>query len=204
MAKQNYGFDVDGVLADFIRAFQCLIIDISGKNLFEPQDADNPPTWHWPQHRGYSNELMDFNTGPVWRHIKSSPDFWRELGEHDGASTLAMVIADLERKHDIYFVTNRQGDTAKQQTEEWLTEHIGLDAPTVLISEQKGMCAKALKLDAYIDDNLKNCLDVAERSPDTRCYLLTKAYNQSDLALPESIRRVNTLGQMLDYELLNL
>lgn len=207
------GFDIDGVLANFIPAYQDLVVEVAGEDRFLPGDNVNPPCWNWPQHRGYSEEVV----GEVWKQIIASPSFWNGLGPLEGASTLALVYEDLCRRHDLYFITARPGARAKAQTEEWLGYYIagmsGYD-PTVLISSDKGLCCKALKLDAYIDDNLDNVdsvsVETAPRDkkglrvglPTTRTYLLDRNYNQG--ATCSGITRVRSVGQMLDYELLAL
>lgn len=202
------GFDVDGVLAKFTAAYQRLFVRIDGRELFQPGDEENPPTWHWPQMRGYSEDTAK----SVWEHIMRDPSFWSRLAPLDGAETLSMCIAELERKHDVYFITNRPGENAKQQTEEWLRNYIGLTSPTVLISGDKAACCAALKLTAYVDDFLENieaCVQanadervtatVQQRKLkfDTRLFLLNRNYNQS--SSDAGFTRVRSVGQMLDY-----
>ena len=202
------GFDVDGVLASFTPAYQALVIKhAGGVNLFHPNDDKHPPCWDWPEHRGYKKGVMQ----AVWKDIKTSHAFWLSLSETPDCSTLRMVVLDLLRHHDVYFITSRPGSTAKWQTEQWLILHLGIERPTVLISIEKGLCAKALNLDCYIDDNLDNVNDVSQQThpqtgalsmPSTRTYLLNKSYNQQTEGL--FVRRVYTVGQFLDAELANL
>lgn len=193
------GFDVDGVLADFIPAYQRLVVEVAGEDKFLPGDDRDPPCWNWPEARGYDSGTV----AAVWQRIITSRNFWSRLEPLDGAGTLAMVMPHLKRHHDIYFVTARPGLDAKKQTEGWLALYVG-GMPTVLISKHKGAVAAVLGLDAYIDDNLENCLGVAAQSPGTRCYLLDRRYNQDPmLCLPKSIIRVDSVGQMLDYETLH-
>jgi len=195
------GFDVDGVLANFFVPYQNLTLAVDGRNLFQPGDDTNPPTWNWPELRGYSKDVMS----EVWRLITASKSFWYNQPPLPGADTLALLIADLEHNHDVYYVTARPGATAKRQTEAWLARHIGYNdiRPTVLISSNKGYIAKALKLDVYVDDRLDNIVDVERVSPETRAYLLDYNYNR----VPEHqeiLRRVKTLGEVFDAELHNL
>lgn len=202
------GFDVDGVLANFIAAYQRLFVRISGVDLFQPGDDVNPPCWDWPQFRGYGDDIV----ASVWAHIGADPTFWARLAPLDGADTLSMCIADMEKRHDIYFITARFGKRDKQQTETWLRNYLGLPGPTVLISSDKGACAGALRLDAYIDDNLDNIRGVVQSNSDeqvtaniqgrppkfyTRPFLLNRAYNQG--IVESSYTRVRSVGQMLDY-----
>lgn len=197
------GLDVDGVLADFIPAYQALVVRMTGKDLFKPGDDVNPPCWDWPQFRGYT----DTEIKAVWAQIIADPEFWSKLKPLEGCDTLALCFEALSAEHDLYFITARPGARAKAQSEYWLWANVAGFSnrypTTVLISPAKGLCARALKLDAYIDDNLDNALSVASVSPATRTYLLDRNYNQS-AALPAEITRVRSVGQMLDYELNNL
>lgn len=214
------GFDVDGVLTRFDRAYQDLVIKTTGKDLFAPGDRENPPCWDWPEFRGYTKEEV----GKVWDLIKTDPHFWMNLEETSDVDTMKLVIGDLERHHDVYFISSRPGIRAKRQTEIWLYSRLNYHFnvrnvwPTVLISSEKGTCAAGLKLDAYIDDNFDNVVDVMKTSPTTKTFLLDKSYNQSKQTLVPvhrlkkkdgiiaywvideiPITRVVTLGQMLDH-----
>ena len=194
------GSDCDGVLADFASDYQSLIIKVTGKDLFLPGDVENPPTWNWPELRGYTKEEIT----AVWKVITSHHAFNLGHRETRDCSTLRMLMPDLQRNHDVYFITSRVGETAKWQTESWLQFHLGMLNPTVLISAEKGMCAKALKLNCYIDDNLDNVNDVIVKTTLGHCrtYLLNRRYNEGP-ELP-GVLRVDTLGQMFDYEITNL
>ncbi len=189
------GFDVDGVLANFNQAYVDLFIELFEKDLFEPGDANDPPTWHYPQHRGYSDEEV----AAVWKVIANDPTFWTCLEELDGAEALRRHLVRLVLEHDVYFITSRPGNDAKWQTELWLTTKMNIVGPTVLISGKKGLSCAALSLDAYIDDNLDNVLAVAKDSPYTRVYLLDAAYNQS-ASLPAAVTRISAIQEMLFQE----
>ena len=219
------GFDVDGLLARFTTAYQQLVVDVAGVDLFQPDDATNPPCWSWPQYRGYDTDTVD----KAWGRIKGSHDFWMSLSELPDCCTLRTLMLDLLRWHEVYFVTGRVGKDVKWQTEQWLRLHLQMDLPTVLISSEKGLVAKALKLDVYVDDNADNVNDVVFKTipdrgvsvpfgipdgalsePFTRVYLIDKSYNRPP-GVPEEpvtvdgrVTRVATLGQMFDRELHNL
>jgi hypothetical protein len=223
------GFDIDGVLADFVPAYQDLFIAQTGRDTFGAGDRRDPPEWNWPTLRGYTKE----ETSAVWGAIKQSNTFWMNLAEDHGCPTLRTMLPELEHKHEVYFVTSRLGRRPKRQTEIWLIEHLrylvgplsGV-SPTVLIAayRQKGLLAKGLDLDAYIDDNADNANDVAwgtvpgvvdyalkregqeldlTAAPTCRVYLLNRAYNASYTPdqLHASIVRVDSIGQMFDKEI---
>jgi len=222
------GFDIDGVLADFVTTYQRMFVQLTGTDLFKPGDNTDPPCWDWPQYRGYT----DATVGKVWAAIRQDPTFWLNLTPTRHVDTLKLLLRDLERKHEVYFVTSRVGARVKRQTEIWLVDHhVGYgrsaDAlfPTVLIvgSNAKGDVAKSLRLDCYIDDNYDNVQDVAVKSPGTRTYLLNATYNRQtsfdagaatgsapNLQLrpyPDVsplVARCDSLSEMFDTEIANL
>lgn len=199
------GFDVDGVLADFTRSFQPLLVKVTGRDLFQPDDINNPPCWNWDTYRGYSAE----ESKKAWDAVRRDDTFWMNLAAFESnVATLRQVIKELERKHEVYFVTSRSGMSPKKQTSIWLYERLHYFAigghPTVLISSEKGEVAHALKLDAYVDDNFDNACDVVRSSPQTTTYLLNKSYNVDfdwQPAEGNSYIRIETLGQMFDKEI---
>lgn len=200
------GFDVDGVLASFVPAYQELFVALTGVNLFLPGDDVDPPCWDWPELRGYTAE----QTRMVWEHIKLNPTFWEDLGTLPGLRELRSVLRDLEQRHDVYYITSRTGVSVKRQTEAWLGSYLPYTRrhPTVLIAGHrvKGSIAKALRLDVYVDDNWENAQDCACESPLTRTYLLNAAYNRQPLLEEDDplIVRVDSLAEMFEHEMTNL
>lgn len=186
------GFDVDGVLADFNSGFIKRVIHITGVDLFPLRPFDIP-MWDYPQHYGYTEEQVN----AVWESIKADCTFWRRLPEYDYTeSFLYNKVEALHRAgNDVYFITSRPGIAAKAQTEYWL-RNAGLSwmEPTVLISSAKGLCARALRLDVYVDDRWENCLDVVATSEGTKVYLLDQPWNR-DRSHP-SIARISSLHEM--------
>ncbi len=205
------GLDIDGVHADFAGAFTKLIVKVTGKDLFERGDGKNPPSWDWFFLRGYTKEEV----GLAWNVVKSPASaFWLNLEELPGCAATRLVILDLLRWHDVYFITNRPGQNAKWQTEQWLRLHLQIDHPTVLLSSEKGLTAKALQLDCYLDDYYVNVDDVVKKTlvndrpigvegPTTRTYLLNASYNL-DATIDSRVTRVETVGKFYDAEMTNL
>ena len=149
-----------------------------------------PHCWDWAADLGYTKE----ETRESWKIIENHEFFWSALGELPGARHLKMLD---ESEHDVYFVTTRScGIKVKQQTERWLKAR-GVQNPTVLISESKGLIAKGLKLDVFIDDNLENCNDIAATSTKTRVYILDYPYNHKRA---ERATRVQSVTEMLTRE----
>lgn len=182
------------MLADFNQSFIERVIKVTGKDLFPPRPFDIP-TWDYPQFYGYTHE----ECSAVWENIKADDIFWYTLFPYDGAVEFMARLNSAE--HDIYFITSRPGIAAKMQTENWIEFYnFGLQTeafsyPTVLISSEKGMCARALKLDLYIDDRTENCLDVNAASPTTRVVMLARPWNTAQMGIlrAESLQQFESL-----------
>lgn len=194
---KNIGFDVDGVLSDFVPPYRKLIVDVTGHDLF-PADFDsaNPATWHFEKALGYTNRELD----KVWAAIRASNVFWSQAKALPGMDALRAAYLDGGlRKENLYFITARPGITAKAQTEIWL-QNQGIRLPTVLMAADKGTAARLLDLDAYIDDKLENYWDVRQARTENDVergvnVLLDYAHNQSDTMTE---RRVKSVAEFLD------
>jgi uncharacterized HAD superfamily protein len=67
-----------------------------------------------------------------------------------------------------------------------------------LISREKGLIARALRLDLYLDDRWENCFEVANLYAPCRTYLLDAPYNRSNV--PLSVLRVPSVEHVLTTE----
>lgn len=188
------GIDIDGVLANFNLAYIKLLNEISGKN--EPLDHQ-PTRWHYEAELGFTaNHVTE-----AWKRIEESETFWHELEEiKENTDYLRDWGHTPATGEEVYFITARPGKMVKLQTEDWLRSDGDWNSiwylPTVLISSAKGLCAKALNLDIYIDDRTENIRDVQETSPSTRAYLINRSYNEGG----DVLRRANTLSDVFKRE----
>lgn len=168
------GVDVDGVLADFNSAYIDLCIRLSGRDLFPPRPFDIP-CWNYPEHYGYTTDEVK----AVWAHIKADAHFWAKLPQYSTTAADLDYLYLRERDgDDIYFVTARPGIETKYQTEGWIECRSWFTKPTVLISSAKGLIAKALELDVYIDDRAENWQDVRQTRPETKTLLMDRPWNR--------------------------
>src|SRR3990167_8320586 len=134
------GLDCDGVLADFNRDYIELIVARTGKDLF-PARPFTITTWEYPELYGYSRTEIK----KVWHDIITDDSFWARLLPYSDARQFLDDLWDLD--HDnVYFITQRPGQTAKVQTEFWLKTLLGWDLPTVLVSGEKGSVCKDLQV----------------------------------------------------------
>src|SRR3990167_5176986 len=155
------GIDLDGCLADFNRAFILRLIKETGINHFPVDGSLTLDVWDYPRKYGYTHDQVS----ATWASIKADSSFWSSLPEYPTTGhDLYCLVQRMEKGDDVYFVTARVGATAKAQTEQWLEHRMGF-TPTVLISSDKGLVAKALGLDAYIDDRWSNATEVLEEAP---------------------------------------
>lgn len=167
------GCDIDGVLADFNQSFIRAIIRHTGRNLF----ADPPvlDCWDYPQKHGYTDAELDI----VWTDYITT-NFWWELTPYK--DTLSSLRALRQSRHEVYFVTARPTSAGLSVTRSWLQDVVGWDNwPmnfSTLLSTQKGLCARALALDAFLDDNYDNCVDVYWTSPTTQVFLFDRPWNR--------------------------
>lgn len=186
------GFDVDGVLADFNTAYIAQIKAVTGRDLFP--DEYIPDTWYFPEKLKYTDEEIN----AVWEWINSSSTFWLALQPYpDTLQVLDDLAGRVSRGDDVYFVTARPSPTAKRDTEFWLSSY-GMPAPTVLMASEKALICHALELDAYIDDNHKNALAVAQSH--TRSFLLDRPWNRRHQGQDEGhrINRVPTIDAFFE------
>jgi len=176
------GFDVDGVLADFSSAYAKRLIEVTGMNLLPEGDPnDYIQTWYWPTDQFTYSKPQDKET---WKSITSDDKFWLNLNPYPDAKDVVSKLADLwDEGHEIYFITNRPGIKTKLQTEQWLINLGTGILPTVIVSEEKGLNARALKLDFYIDDKNENCTDVRDHST-TNCLMLARGWNEDKPGIP--------------------
>jgi uncharacterized HAD superfamily protein len=184
------GIDVDGVLADFNPSYIRLLNEISGT--VDPASEDYQPTqWNYEADLGFTNE----HVAEAWKQISVSDYFWCNLGYFED-NFWASLKLDEDWEAETYYITARPGKSAKRQTERWFMAQDVYYDPTVLISAHKGLCAKALDLEVYIDDRLENILDVERTSPSTRAYLINRSYNVNG----DVLRRADTVSEVLRRE----
>lgn len=173
------GCDVDGVLANFNEAFATRLHAVTGRDVLPKEDQF--PVWHWPQQHGYTDAEVE----QTWASVFADPRFWLLLPPYPTTENMLHRLSIRDAMgDDIYFITNRSGIKAKQQTEQWL-RHCGYQGrPTVLLSGSKAALVDALSLDVYVDDFADNIASIWQHALSgfdrhRRCttYLLTRPWN---------------------------
>lgn len=189
--KVCVGVDVDGVLAVFEKNFAEVLRSVGCQVEFPLDSPDFPDVWDWMEKWGATPEQVK----AAWAYVKQSPNFWfraqKRANTHMDISRLRLAQS---AGHDVYFITNRPGDSSKPQTEDWLISR-GWNLPTVLVTREntKHLVTDALGLDAYIDDKPQN---LGGHTPHTRLFLFDQPYNRHIDS--SQYTRVKTVSEMLD------
>lgn len=179
--------DVDGVLADFILGFQMAARDKGAVcKLTGTVDHDN-----WNVFPGISENIQS----EVWRDIRESPTFWRNLkplgtlGDWD-----ALIRLEASRQTDVLYCTSRIGATARDQTQHWLAS-FGVDSPVFVVRRKdfKGDIARSFGATHSLEDNLANALSIQKEGAIS--YIINRRYNLGGASV---LRRVGTVTEFCD------
>lgn len=182
------GCDLDDVLADFLGNF----IRTANQRYGVPADISlRPDSWSW-DNMGWSKDQLT----EMWQLIHDTPDFWSSI------KVLPDVNSDLVRrlseKTELYFPTARSqclGDSVATQSARFLLNNFSIPFPRVIVSNEKGPLAAALKYDYFIDDRDKNCIDVKTARPECEVLLVNSSHNQSFDAESRGIVRVSGFNE---------
>lgn len=186
MEKIRIGFDVDGIHANWTKAFTSVANSISPKfpiltthNQIESWDFD----WYFSPVEAYvGNRRVDMDF--VHERFDSVPDVWVNV-EPINAAHLKWLSEMTEKYADIAdftIITARNGpnlasDEIREQTKRWYSNH-GVENVNVYVAQEKGRLSAELGLDYFVDDSPRNVYDIMEKSPSTKVYLLKTNYNR--------------------------
>ena len=184
------GLDMDEVLVAFCRGYNAIAYEVAGYKVL-PDDYE--PTKYSYMEDFYPAETVE----KMCTRIHGSSSWWFALEPlQPNFDDYFAWHGEFGAKHDIYYVTNRTGKFAKWQTEHWLRKR-GINHPTVLLSKYKGLVAKVLRLEAYVDDKLENVQEVRAVCGDgIKLYLPSRKYNQDDTV--PVYTRIERLSEMLE------
>jgi hypothetical protein len=181
-------FDVDGVLADFVKAYttEAVAMGLLDQIITTPEQ----PEWSF-EGVGLSKEAGEL----VWNRIEANPGWWYTQVESMISEHEARRINGLMLRNQVYFVTNRyvgnDSLNVQLQTSGWLGS-IGIANASVITTASKGDIAKALRITHAVEDNAENAVAIAQHVSQT--YMYTRKYNE----LVYFPHRVKTLKEFLD------
>jgi hypothetical protein len=176
------GFDMDGTLADFGRAFHDVEARLFGAgpgiNEGQPEREEEAQSEasDAPSPIAVVQDDADTRSGTtdprrrrslIWKAIQATPNFWCTLKPIEAGAVERIHSLMLAHKWEVFFITQRpytDGDTVQRQTQKWLVEQ-GFDLPSVLVlGGTRGAAAAALRLNYHVDDSAQNCVDVVSDS----------------------------------------
>jgi hypothetical protein len=163
------GCDLDDVLAAFMPRF----IDMARAAGFGPDNDRMPIDWAW-SNMGWTKEQEDI----LWQQLADTEDFWTCIGVMPHVDR--DLVMKLWEKTVMYFPTARaqsKGHDVGVQSASWLRWQFGILFPTVIVSNEKGPLAAALKYDYFLDDRPKNCYEVKRARPECKVYLCNSSHN---------------------------
>jgi hypothetical protein len=150
---------MDGVLADFTRAFRSVETDLFGPATTLP--VEQPEDEEERQEKGIVQSRARLDA--VWKDIQNRPDFWFSLEPMQPGAVARLYKLSLAHRWEVFFITQRPataGETVQRQTQRWLAAQ-GFDLPSVLVlAGARGAAIRALRIDYHVDDSAQNCLDV--------------------------------------------
>ena len=157
------GFDMDGVLADFLNAFRDMEARLFGPD--EDLQPEDPEVEEERQERGLVETRERHRA--IWREIEGTVDFWTTLMPLGTGAIPRLHALATAHGWEVFFITQRPqtaGDTVQRQTARWLAAR-GFDLPSVIvIGSSRGAAVRALRIDYHVDDSPQHCLDVVADS----------------------------------------
>lgn len=184
VTKRAVGIDLDGVCANFARAYNQMTFKMFGL----PDPIDSPQTtWH-PTWLTKDQEDASFVA------CLAQENFWETLDPMPGTN----LLRDAQQYFQLYFVSNRAkaaGRGTELQSMLWLRKHFDIGFPQVIVTKDKAPVVNALSLSVFIDDNTTNCENLAVHTS-AQVYVKDAPYNQ-DLTNAKIIR-VPTLDAFLE------
>jgi len=185
------GFDIDGVLADFITPFLRLLETRTGSGPIDPASITDPNFIHHPF---LTKEIIM----ECMETASYDPDFWRALAPLPSPEQWR-ALDKLSRDHQIVFITHRWvRDTydIHSVTCDWLRSQ-GVGNPVVhFTQEKKSVLVRELSIEFFVDDRHENCEDVATAT-DAAVFMPHRPYNQA-FNHPK-VRRIRQLDELFHY-----
>jgi hypothetical protein len=159
-------FDLDGVLADMDRALNGHAEQLFGVR--RPADVTALAAQdHHDDSRARESGLTSRQTARLWRHIADIENYWESLEETEPGAVARLDRLAAHHSWEVIFLTRRpstRGITTQAQSQRWL-ESKGFERPSVyVVQRSRGKVADALDVDAVVDDDTDNCLDVSRYS----------------------------------------
>lgn len=190
MSRQIIMCDIDGCLADFVLGFTTLANSIYPSVPITPTEKQP----RWDGFPGMTKDQIEF----VWKVVEESDGFWSKLKPIAPPMTF-VDFNEINRRADLYFVTNRRGARVIKQTEDWLYKQ-GIHSPRVIVTERKGELARAIGATFMLDDKAGNAIYAAyHAAPKLQSFIINRPYNRFDSEVVGSkVTRISYMDEFLE------
>lgn len=174
----NIGFDLDGVVANFAKAYSTILNQLFGTPIIE--HTSQVLDWNWESWYGLPKSAFEKANLVMY----GTQDFWCNNIDPINAEQLYKILwlPGLHPKLNLYFITSRSetsGSSVIRQTRDWLEMRNSITPYSIISTLNKGTAAKLLKLDYFIDDNPMHILDIEKTYPECQATLLEYPYNKN-------------------------
>jgi hypothetical protein len=187
------GFDLDGVVADFRTAFLEAAAELLGREAIQKPGSPMPDF----------DAVTADEAARVWKVITAMPNWWLGLAPYEPGQIARLYQLARRFRWEVSFMTTRiptAGDSVQFQSQAWL-EAYGYYMPSVItVPGSRGEIANGLRLDAVVDDQFLNCLEVVGASQ-AKAILILQQQPDPDLeqqATDRGIGVVHRLEEALD------
>jgi hypothetical protein len=163
----NISFDLDGVLANYIRGFLRI-----GHTLFGTPVGGHgiQKTWYFEDFDALC--LSKPMVKQMWAEVVKDPTFWAELDPLNPS-----IMRRINRLDNRIFITNREGIDPLWQSKAFL-ERWGVHNSTVFVAKDKVPIAQEQNVTAHLDDFYPNCVEMKKALPNAYVALLWTGYNE--------------------------
>jgi len=199
MAIKKIGIDLDGVVADFYKGYTKLATQKFGNHvevLCSIKHRERFSTWKLEK----IMNLEKFQAEEMIESINNFPMFYETL-ELLYPESWQKLISEFSNREDyeITFITSRKNSesvSVREVTKRWLQIQ-GWQNPSVVVTDEKVLFCKVLGIQKFVDDTLKNCLDVHTHCQEAcEVFILDYPHNR-DHQIPDSIKRIHTLEDFI-------
>ena len=167
--------------------------DITNLNGSGKIDQNSSSTDHY-----YFARMLGWNRKQLIEFFDACyPMYLENIKVKDDAIKLLQRVKELD--YIIHIVTARREKKigiVYDITKKWLEENNLIYDDLIIDCINKGEYVKSVNAQLFLDDSLKNCLDVYTCSPETDNYLLTTNYNKE--VSSDKIKRVNDLDEFYE------
>jgi hypothetical protein len=182
------GFDLDGVVADFRTAFLEAASELLGRDAIQKPGSPMPDL----------DAVSADEAKRVWKAITAIPNWWLGLAPYEPAQIARLYQLARRFRWEVAFMTTRiptAGDSVQFQSQAWL-ETYGYYMPSVItVPGSRGEIANGLRLDAVVDDQFLNCLEVVGASQ-AKAILILQQQADPDLELQATDRGIGVVHRL--------